>query len=93
MGNLLQITTTVDTPVTMDVTSLAISMTGMLHGEIKRTFDLDRGMIVASKGPLAVSLTGKLGGEQGTPVSFTSEFQTTMKPAPEPTDQPTQPEG
>ena len=83
VGNLLQITTVLDTPISMDVTAMAISMTGTLHGEIKRTFDLDRGMIIESKGPLTVSLTGKLGGEQGTPVSFTSEFQTAMKPAAE----------
>lgn len=83
VGDLLQITTVLDTPISMDVTAMAISMTGTLHGEVKRTFDLDRGMIIESKGPLTVSLTGKLGGEQGTPVSFTSEFQTTMKPAAE----------
>lgn len=82
VGDLLQITTVMDTPITMDVASLGMTLSGTLHAELKRTFDPTCGMIVGSKGPVAVALHGTVGGEGGTPVSVNSTFQTQMKRVP-----------
>ncbi len=83
VGDLLQITTVMDTPITMDVASLGMTLSGTLHAEFKRTFDPTCGMIVESKGPVVVALRGTVGGEGGTPVSVNSTFQIQMKRVPQ----------
>ncbi len=82
VGDLLQVTTVMDTPITMDA-GLGMTLSGTLHAELKRTFDPIRGMIVESKGPVVVALRGTVGGEGGTPVSVNSTFQIQMKRVPQ----------
>ena len=81
VGNILQITTVMDTPTAMDVAAFNVSTTGTLHAELKRTFDLDRGMVVACKGPVVIALTGTFGGPGGMPVAVNSGLEMEMKAA------------
>ncbi len=88
VGNVLQITTVLDTPMDLELPTLAIKTSGTAHAELKRSFDVERGMVVESKGPVAVSLKGTMGGEGGTPVSLTSTVETQLKPAEDEAAQP-----